>query len=130
MNNFIALFHQRLEEIDVLLHIHSGGLRQNLLLPVYPVNFIRIHIDAVPAARAGFAGAFADYALTVVCPPALHAKFPADRWPALHGVLAQDPRPSYQTDPARVYGLRFAGFNIRFTVDGSVLTVCAIEAER
>ena len=132
--NPIGLSCVRLDGIDFdtpdgpVLRVSGADLMDGT--PILDIKPYLPHIDAVPAARAGFAGAFADYALTVVCPPALQAKFPADRWPALHGVLAQDPRPSYQTDPARVYGLRFAGFNIRFTVDGSVLTVCAIEAER
>ena len=42
---------------------------------------------------------------------------------ALLGVLAQDPRPAYQKDPTRRYGLTFAGFDVRFTVSGEVLTV-------
>ena len=46
---------------------------------------------------------------------------------ALRGVLANDPRPRYQDDPARVYGLRFAGKNVRFRVEGDVLTVVAVE---
>ena len=43
------------------------------------------------------------------------------------GVLAQDPRPSYQSDPARAYGVAFAGRNVRFTVDGARLTVFDVE---
>ena len=46
---------------------------------------------------------------------------------ALRGVLAHDPRPSYQSDPERVYGVAFAGKNVRFTVKDGVLTVCAVE---
>ena len=45
-------------------------------------------------------------------------------------MLANDPRPHYQTDPDRVYGLRFAGCNVRFTVAGDVLTVTEILRER
>ena len=47
---------------------------------------------------------------------------------ALCGVLAQDPRPPYQSDPARVYGVAFAGHNVRFTVEDGVLTVRGVEA--
>ena len=46
----------------------------------------------------------------------------ADR-AALQGVLASDPRPSYQHDPQRVYGMEFAGLEVHFTVDGAQLTV-------
>ena len=52
---------------------------------------------------------------------------PADKRGALTGVLARDPRPSYQHDPARVYGLDFAGVNVRFTVEGDTLTVRSVE---
>jgi hypothetical protein len=45
---------------------------------------------------------------------------------ALRGVLAGDPRPSYQNDPSRVYGLEFAGLEVRFSVDGTRLTVHSI----
>ena len=46
---------------------------------------------------------------------------------ALFGVLAHDPRPSYQDDPTRVYGLRFAKWEVKFTVSGDTLTVQSIE---
>ncbi len=71
-----------------------------------------------------------DALLTVRCPEALLAPVPEDRREALLGVLANDPRPHYQTDPDRVYGLRFAGCNVRFTVAGDVLTVTEILRER
>ena len=48
---------------------------------------------------------------------------PEDKRDAAIGVLSHDPRPSYQRKPDRVYGLTFAGFNIRFTVKEDVLTV-------
>ena len=131
--NPIGLSCVQLDRIDFdapdgpVLHVLGADLMDGT--PILDIKPYLPHTDAVPDACAGFAGAFADYGLTVVCPPALAARFPAARWAALRGVLAQDPRPSYQTDPARVYGLRFAGFNIRFTVDGSVLTVCGIAPE-
>lgn len=56
-------------------------------------------------------------------PQPLLAQVPAERQEALRGVLAQDPRPHYQKDPERVYGFSFAGFEVRFTVDGDQLTV-------
>ena len=49
---------------------------------------------------------------------------------ALKALLAQDPRPSYQHDPERLYGLPFAGVDVRFTVDGDTLTVRAVEKYR
>ena len=52
---------------------------------------------------------------------------PEDKREALRGVLANDPRPSYQKDPERVYGLPFGGLEVRFTVSGQVLTVRSVE---
>ncbi|MCD8078037.1 MAG: tRNA (N6-threonylcarbamoyladenosine(37)-N6)-methyltransferase TrmO, partial [Lachnospiraceae bacterium] len=46
---------------------------------------------------------------------------------ALRGVLAQDPRPPYQRDSQRIYGMTFAGLEVRFRVDGKRLTVCEIQ---
>ena len=66
-------------------------------------------------------------ALTVECSPALLEYIPADSREGLLGVLAGDPRPRYQEDPQRVYGLSFAGYDIRFTVEGDRLTVIAVE---
>ena len=64
--------------------------------------------------------------LAVDCPPALLEQVPKEKRTALLGVLAQDPRPSYQADPDRVYGMSFAGLEVRFTVDGGRLVVTEI----
>ena len=63
------------------------------------------------------------------CSEELLARVPTDRTDALLAVLAQDPRPSYQNDPDREYGMGFAGFNVRFTVRENVLTVHLIQPE-
>ena len=54
---------------------------------------------------------------------------PEEKREALRGVLANDPRPRYQDDPARVYGLSFAGLNVRFRVEGELLTVVEVTGE-
>ena len=59
----------------------------------------------------------------MVLPPEWEAQIPAEHRAALRAVLAQDPRPGYQHEPGRVYGLLFAGCNVRFTVEDGVLTV-------
>ena len=63
------------------------------------------------------------YALTVDFPAALEAQIDPAHRAALRGVLAHDPRPSYQSDPERMYGVAFAGKNVKFTVADGVLTV-------
>ena len=65
--------------------------------------------------------------LRVECPPRLLERIPADSREGLLGVLAGDPRPRYQEDPQRVYGMGFAGQNVRFTVAGDTLTVRSID---
>ena len=65
--------------------------------------------------------------LPVDCPPQLLAVVPEDKREALLGILAEDPRPAYQRDPQRVYGLTFAGLEVRFTVAGETLTVCEVQ---
>ena len=59
-------------------------------------------------------------------PNDLLIQVPFDKRQALLGVLSHDPRPSYQRDPVRVYGLSFAGFDVRFTVKDGILTVVEI----
>ena len=76
-----------------------------------------------PDARAGFTALAPDLLLDVDFPPELLAHIPEAHRSALLGVLSHDPRPSYQDDPARRYGMGFAGFDIHFTVSEGRLTV-------
>ena len=84
--------------------------------------------DIKPYAE-GYTAQTRTYRLEVRCPEALRDSLAPEQWEALAGVLAGDPRPSYQDDPARVYGMRFAGYEVRFTVAEGVLTVCGIAPE-
>ena len=59
-------------------------------------------------------------------PPELLSRFPVEKRDALIGVLAQDPRPRYQTDASRIYGLEFGGYEVKFTVGSQTLTVTDI----
>ena len=91
--------------------------------PILDIKPYIPYADSHPDALGGFAAVPAGETLSVSIPPALLAQVPAERQEALRGVLAQDPRPHYQKDPERVYGFSFAGFEVRFTVDGNQLTV-------
>lgn len=95
--------------------------------PIYDIKPYIPYADAHPEAVGGFAQEAPVPTLQVDFPPQLLERIPEDRRQALIGVLALDPRPSYQDDPKRVYGMSFADRNIRFTVKGSILTVCAVE---
>lgn len=86
------------------------------------------YADCHPEALGGFAAAPAGETLDVVIPEVWRQALPADRMEALRGVLAQDPRPHYQSDPERIYGFVFAGKEVKFSVDGAVLTVHSIQS--
>ena len=97
--------------------------------PIYDIKPYLPYTDSHPQARGGFGEEKADYALTVVFPPALEERIAPDRRAALRGVLAHDPRPAYQHDPARIYGVSFAGQNVQFSVRDGVLTVTDVKNE-
>lgn len=82
--------------------------------------------DCRPDAKGSFSDDHREDRLSVDIPPTLLEKVAQDLRPALLGVLSQDPRPSYQKDPERVYGMAFAGMEIKFTVDGDTLHVIEI----
>ena len=95
--------------------------------PIYDIKPYLPYADCRPEAVGGFASAPKQATLTVHIPPELAEKIPEDKRAAVAGVLAQDPRPSYQDDPERVYGMGFGGMEIKFRVDGDQLTVCAVD---
>ena len=94
--------------------------------PIYDVKPYLPYADCKPDAVGGFAAQPKGADLTVECPPALLDRVPEDKRSALLAVLAQDPRPQYQDDPERVYGMAFAGLEVKFRVAGERLTVTEI----
>ena len=88
------------------------------------------HIDSHPDARGGLAVPAAEHRLKVVFPEQWLEKGPDQLRDGRTEVLAQDPRPSYQHDPERIYGFGFARLEVKYTVDGDVLTVCGVTAEK
>ena len=119
-------------KLDAILDTPEGPVLRILgadLMDGTPVYDIKPYVgtDVHEGARFGFASGGWERGLEVVIPPELLARVPEASRAALAGVLEQDPRPAYQHDEARVYGLDFAGCNVRFTVSGGVLTVVDIE---
>ncbi len=94
--------------------------------PIYDIKPYVPYADARPEAKSGFA-AGVDRQLPVQAAPGLLSVLSDAEQRALEGILAQDPRPHYQHDPERVYGLSFAGWNVRFKVGGQGVTVLSIE---
>lgn len=126
--NAIGLSCVRLEGVEqtaegAVLVVSGADLMDGT--PIYDVKPYLPYADCKPEASGGFApqrGA----ELAVEIPEALLARVPAGKRAALTGVLAQDPRPPYQNDPQRVYGMEFAGQNVRFQVAEGVLTVVEV----
>ena len=83
--------------------------------------------DSHPDAKGGFSGPVRGVSLAVEADPALADKLPPEKWSALLHILAQDPRPSYQDDPGRVYGMAFAGKEVRFSVEGKTAKLMDIK---
>ena len=94
--------------------------------PILDIKPYVPYADAHPEAAGGFTN-LPFRRVRCEIPEELLQKLPEDKRQALRGVLEEDPRPSYQDDPARVYGFGFAGREIRFRVDGGVLTVVDIQ---
>ena len=112
-------------KLGPVIHVAGADLMDGT--PIYDIKPYLPYADCKPEAVGGFASTPKEATLQVVCPEALLSSLPADRHAALLAVLAQDPRPSYQDDPERVYGFGFAGVNVRFSVAGATLTVLSID---
>lgn len=97
--------------------------------PILDIKPYIPYADCQMEATGGFTDTAGDFLLKVEFPPELLEMVPEDRREALIGVLRHDPRPSYQRKPERVYGMEFAGWNIRFRVAEDVLTVVEVEKE-
>ena len=96
--------------------IHVSGIDMMDGTPVLDIKPYVTFTDSHPDARSGFVDTRPRDTLHVEFPPRFLALLPADKQSAALALLAQDPRPAYQSDPTRTYGLPFAGFDIRFRV--------------
>ena len=127
--NPLGLSSVRLEQVDfekMVLHVRGADLMDGT--PIYDIKPYLAYTDAHPEASGGFTDTAQWRELEVVFPEELAAAFSAEELAALKSCLAQDPRPRYQDDPEKEYGLTFAGRNLRFVVRDGVLTVTAAEA--
>ena len=94
--------------------------------PIYDIKPYLPYVDSYPDARGGFGAEKADYALDLCFPKNLEERIAPEKREALRGLLAGDPRPSYQHDPDRVYGVKYADYDVRFSVKDGLLTVIDI----
>lgn len=95
--------------------------------PIYDIKPYIPYTDCHVEAAEGYTKETKTYLLQVEFPADLLAVYPKEKQGAILGILAQDPRPAYHSDPTRVYGISFGGYNVKFLVDGERLTVCDVE---
>lgn len=112
------------EKYGTVLHVGGADLMDGT--PIFDIKPYIPYADCQNDATGGFTDNADDYLLDVDFPQELLALLPADKQDAGIAVLSHDPRPSYQRKPDRVYGLTFAGFDIRFTVCDKILTVTEV----
>ncbi|MDO4173239.1 MAG: tRNA (N6-threonylcarbamoyladenosine(37)-N6)-methyltransferase TrmO [Eubacteriales bacterium] len=131
--NPIGLSSVRLDGMDLhteegpVLYVSGADLMDGT--PIYDIKPFLPYADNHPDATGGFTQNTSGKILQVVFPEQWLEVVPEARREALTGVLAHDPRPSYQNDPERVYGMAFAGLEIKFRVAGDILTVCSVSQE-
>ena len=128
--NPIGLSAVRLQSVEweseqgPVLHILGADLMDGT--PIYDIKPYVVYADSHPEARSGFVDSNEWTSLQVTFPKPMRNKIPENLLQPLIETLALDPRPAYQKDPQKVYGMPFGGYDVRFTVDGENLTVVDI----
>ena len=117
---------EQTEENGTVIHVAGADLMDGT--PIFDIKPYIPYSDSHPEALGGFTSTAKDYLLQVDFPLELLEVLPKDKQESAIELLSHDPRPSYQTQADRVYGLSFAGFDIRFSVENDVLHVKEIVA--
>lgn len=112
-------------DVGTVLHVGGADLLDGT--PIFDIKPYIPYTDCHPEATGGFTDSAGDFLLSVDFPPNLLNRLPAGKREAAAAVLSHDPRPSYQRTPGRVYGLSFAGYDIRFTVEENHLQVLDVQ---
>ena len=112
-------------DVGTVLHVGGADLLDGT--PIFDIKPYIPYADCHPEATGGFTDSAGDFLLSVDFPPNLLNRLPAGKREAAAAVLSHDPRPSYQRTPGRVYGLSFAGYDIRFTVEENHLQVLDVQ---
>ena len=107
--------------------LHVGGADLMDGTPIFDIKPYIPYADCQPEATGGFTDTAGDFLLNVEFPASLLEKLPEEKREAAIQVLSHDPRPSYQRKPDRIYGLTFAGFDLRFQVKEDILTVVEVD---
>ena len=129
--NPIGLSSVKLEKIEIdpkhgpVLHVSGADLMDGT--PIYDLKPYIVYTDSHPEAISGFASQPAEYLLDVDFPEELLQKVPEAQHESLIAVLAHDPRPQYQDDPERVYGMAFGKLEVKFKVKEFQLIVVEVK---
>ena len=129
--NRIGLSSVRLSHVEYnasngpLIHVLGADLMDGT--PIYDIKPYVVYADSHPDARSGFVDTHAIQRLQVDIPQPLATRFTSAQLQALRGVLSLDPRPHYHNDPNKIYGMSYAGRDVRFKVADGVLTVVEVE---
>lgn len=132
--NAVGLSCVRLDSVELhtdrgpVLHVSGADLMDGT--PIFDIKPYLPFVDSHPEAAGGFTDRTREYGLTVEIGEQWMELVEEEKRASLMAVLAHDPRPSYQNDPERVYGMEFAGYEIKFTVKNQVLTVKSIEKNK
>lgn len=114
------------KQFGTVIHVAGADLMDGT--PIFDIKPYIPYADSRPEATGGFTDQAGDFLLNVDFPAQLLDQLPDEKRAAALEVLSHDPRPSYQRKPDRVYGLCFAGFDIRFTVSDDRLTVLEVHS--
>ena len=132
--NPLGLSSVRIERIELsdkegpIIHVLGADLMDGT--PIYDIKPYIAYADSHPKARSGFVDERKWQELTVVFPEELQKHFTPDSLTALTRVLSLDPRPQYQDNPEKIYGMPYEGHDIRFRVADGVLTVLEIKRDK
>ncbi len=128
--NPIGLSSVKLERIEMsdkgpILHVSGVDLKDRT--PIYDIKPYLPYADCHEDAAEGFAEEVKEYELQVDFPEELLQKLPVEKQRAIIEVLKQDPRPSVQSERQKVFGVSFAGHDVRFQVEENVLKVIEVQ---
>ena len=125
--NAIGLSSVKLDKIETdpklgpVLYVLGADLMDGT--PIFDIKPYIAYTDSHPEAISGFATRPAEYLLEIDFPETLLAKVPEDQRESLIAVLAHDPRPQYQNNPERIYGMTFGAVEVKFRVEEMTLKV-------
>ena len=125
--NALGLSSVRIQRIELdsasgpVIHVLGADLMDGT--PIYDIKPYIVYADCHPEARSGFVDNRSWPKLEVVIPEEIAKNYQPERLSVLRKILELDPRPHYQNDPHRIYGMPFDGTDVRFFVENGVLTV-------